>query len=93
MLRQHYLDCNVVEAAQKRISFLFDEFENINVLIVNRSSTSIMGANEIGESYGIPTSYFEQAYDKPNSKLNSQYRDALIKTMCSTDEHLSMIAS
>lgn len=71
------------EFADKAITQINDEFENINVLIVNRSSTSIMGANEAGEQYGIPSIYFDQEYDKPNSKLNSQYHDALIKTMCS----------
>ncbi|MGL4938950.1 acyltransferase family protein [Shewanella sp.] len=71
--------------ADKAISKINGSLKNLNVVIVNRSSTTLMGSNEAGESYGIPTVYFDQPYDKPNDQLNSQYGSALIKTMCAID--------
>ena len=71
--------------ADKTISKINGSLKNLNVVIVNRSSTTLMGSNEAGESYGIPTFYFDQPYDKPNDQLNSQYGSALIKTMCAID--------
>ncbi len=71
--------------ADKAISKINGSLKNLNVVIVNRSSTALMGSNEAGESYGIPTVYFDQPYDKANDQLNSQYGSALIKTMCAID--------
>lgn len=51
MLRQHYLDCNVVEAAQKRISFLFDEFENICVSISGGKDSTVLAHMALVEAH------------------------------------------
>ena len=42
MLRQTFLSQNVVEAAQRRISFLFDEFENICVSLSGGKDSTVL---------------------------------------------------
>ena len=71
------------EFAEKTINELNHKYKNLNVLIINRSSLYINGSNENDKNHGVPVSYFTKKYSAPNNQLNTEYRTALIKTMCS----------
>ena len=51
MLRQHYLDMNVVEATRKRLEFLFDEFENICVSISGGKDSTVLAHMALTEAH------------------------------------------
>ena len=59
MIRQHFLEDNVVQATEKRISWLFDEFENICVSISGGKDSTVLAymalkeANKRGRRIGI----------------------------------------
>ncbi|ENC8004514.1 acyltransferase [Shigella sonnei] len=80
-IKRDFHQCN--EFAEKTINELNSKYKDLNVLIVNRSSLYIKGSNEEDNDHGVPTAYFNKKYSKPNNQLNTEYRSALIKTMCS----------
>ena len=41
-MKRKFININVLEAARKRISFLFDEFENINVSISSGKDSTVL---------------------------------------------------
>ncbi|UCQ11985.1 acyltransferase family protein [Edwardsiella tarda] len=65
------------------IKLINGEFNNKKVIIVNRASYMLYGQNEEGKFKGIPLAYFDVEYNKPNDRLNRQFKDNLINTMCS----------
>lgn len=62
------------------------EYSHIPVVIVNRSSMPILGYNEANNGFGSPNKpiiFFDKKYEKPNKRLNQQYANALVDTICS----------
>lgn len=51
MIRQKFLKENVVEAARKRISFIFDEFENITVSISGGKDSTVLAHLALVEAH------------------------------------------
>lgn len=77
-------DCNNFNL--KAISQVNTEFSSSPIVIVNRFTMPILGQNEKNESFsGKPSVFFDINYDKPNDRLNKQYADSLINTVCSIE--------
>ena len=59
MLRQQFLDYDVAKAAEKRISYIFDEFENICVSVSGGKDSTVLAymalkeANKRGRRIGV----------------------------------------
>jgi predicted phosphoadenosine phosphosulfate sulfurtransferase len=51
MLRQIYINENVVSAAKRRISYIFDEFENICVSISGGKDSTVLAYLTLDEAH------------------------------------------
>ena len=51
MLRQQFLDYNVAEAAEKRISYIFDEFKNICVSVSGGKDSTVLAYMALKEAH------------------------------------------
>ena len=66
------------------ISKINADFLYSPVVIVNRLSAPILGQNESNQEFsGKPSVFFDKSYEHPNQKLNEQYKNAIVKTICS----------
>jgi peptidoglycan/LPS O-acetylase OafA/YrhL len=68
---------------ESAVKFIGEKLNDKKVIIVNRASYMLYGQNEEGAYKDIPMAYFDVEFNKPNERLNRQFKTNLINTMCS----------
>lgn len=68
---------------EKSIATINKDYNFLPVIILNRHAQALFGGNEDLKS--STSVFFEKEYEQPNDKLNDEYTDHLVKTMCTID--------
>ncbi|MGL4937493.1 SGNH hydrolase domain-containing protein, partial [Shewanella sp.] len=99
VIEMSYTSCPTIKGIKRRddidfgctsfnddvIAKLNSEYKDTTVLIVNRSTYAIHGQNEDEKYKNIPVGYFDSPSDTPSGRLDQQFSEHLIDTMCSLE--------